>query len=358
MPWLTGWAHRKEIRYGSTIPGDDLDDFPLLIVTNGDADIAAELSDGNGITVTLADGETQVPFGLYPTSSPAVGTLILRARFDLSSLAVEDDVIGYLYYDDAETTTEDKAGVVSNGYVLFMPLEEDPSGSAPQMYDWVSESNVGTSGADMESGDLVAGQVGNGLDFDGSNDYITCGTGASLNGTVEFTRSVLVSTNDADTSCLLSQRGPGQYNGGYVVVMQPSGVVRFWLFGDWEFQFDITTSTTINDGDWHHVAVTRSTTGAAIYIDGVSAATSTSSAKNLDNTIPTVMGGDIRDDADYLAGLLDEHRMVSGIARTADWLAYESENELSNADTVTLGPEESEGGGVYTDGNFAFFMGA
>src|SRR5690606_26937076 len=59
-----------------------------------------------------------------------------------------------------------------NGYVLYMPLEEDPSGSAPQMRDWVTDSLIGTSAGSMTSDDLVAGKVGKGLEFDGSNDCI------------------------------------------------------------------------------------------------------------------------------------------------------------------------------------------
>lgn len=141
------WTKYKEIKYAADgIPAENLTDFPKLVSITADADIASELSGGGGIKFTSADGLTDLSFGLYPSTDLAAGTVLARVKVTLLTAASVGDVICRLYYSSSESTTEDKAGTVSADYVLFMPLEEDPSGSAPQMLDWVSEANLGTSG--------------------------------------------------------------------------------------------------------------------------------------------------------------------------------------------------------------------
>jgi hypothetical protein len=51
-------------------------------------------------------------------------------------------------------------------------LQQDPSGTAPQMLDSTSINNDGTSNGSMTSGDQVAGKAGGSLDLDGSGDFI------------------------------------------------------------------------------------------------------------------------------------------------------------------------------------------
>ena len=76
---------------------------------------------------------TDLDFGLYPSTDLANGTVLARVKVTLLTAASVGDVICRLYYSASESTTEDKAGTVS-AYSLFMPLEQDPSGSAPQLF--------------------------------------------------------------------------------------------------------------------------------------------------------------------------------------------------------------------------------
>ena len=52
--------------------------------------------------------------------------------------------------------------------------------AAPQMKDSTSNANHGTSAGSMLSTDQVSAEIDGGLSFDGSNNEITCGNGASL----------------------------------------------------------------------------------------------------------------------------------------------------------------------------------
>lgn len=338
MPFLTGFSKRKEIKYGAEIPGENLTGFPKLFVISGDSDIAAELAGGGGIAVTEADETTEVPFGLYPSSDPASGDLILRAKFDLLTAASVGDTIGWLYYDSAETTVEDKAGTVDNGYVLFMPLEEDPSGSAPQMLDWVSETNVGTSAGSMTSGDLVAGQVGSGIEFDGTNDGITSSsfTALTTSATVEC---ILKASAAADFAIPVTLNGfpwsQGSRTGGANtgISIYANSVSK------------TANLTGVYDDTFHQIAGTYDGSNLRAYMDGTLQDTEPATGDlTFFGTLPTTLQLGRLNGGNWFPGVVDEVR-VSDVVRTADWLAYAYEDDFNNADTFTLGAEEEDGGG-------------
>lgn len=336
MPFLTGFGKRKEIKYGTVFPGANLTDFPKLFVIAADADIAAELSGGGGIAVTSDDETTEVPFGLYPSSDPTSGDLILRAKFPtLLTAASTGDTLGYLYYDAGETTTEDKAGVVSADYEAYMPLEEDPSGSAPQMFDWVSETNIGTSVGTMTSGDLVAAQVGNGLDFDGSDDRID--TTLALNGTTVYTVEVICDWPNTHTPVAI---GIGNY-----ALRARDGATPFgWQRNTGGFETVVSGTTAPTAGNRYQVAVSVNGTGATaarIYENGVDTTASQAAGNALDTTVLTLAHPVF---VTRFGGIIDEVR-VSSVVRSAAWLEYQYADDFDNADTFSLGAEEEDGGG-------------
>lgn len=332
MPFLSGFSRRKEIQYGTVFPDANLSDFPKLFVVAADSDLAAELASGGGIAVTEADGTTGVPFGLYPSSDPTSGDLILRAKFDLLTAASTGDTIGYLYYDASQTTTEDKAGVVSNGYELFAPLEEDPSGSAPQMFDWVSESNVGTTSGSMTGGDLVPGVVGNGLDFD---DVAKNVTGSVTLGS-DFTLECHVNLTNAGFYCgLLVLPGTGDNAGLTLNDTTRRPAVHDGASGFFASPDAMTLAT------WYALAGVYDSGSEVLYVNGVNKASGSG------NTLSASAFRVNRDNTGGGAGALpkiDEAR-ISSVARSADWLEYAHADDFDNADTFSLGAEEVDGGG-------------
>lgn len=222
MPFLAGWNYRKEIRYGATIPASNLTNFPLLLKIIDDADIGAELS-ARKFAVTEADGETTVAYGHY-NDFDVTGdecTFTLRALFDLDSGASEDDVLGYLYYDDAATDQSNRSGLADGaGYHTFWPNEEDPSGSAPQILDWSSNDYHLTSEGSMTSGDLVAGQVGSAIDFDGSDDDLIVTFDAAFSG--EITMSCWFRPTLGARQVLM-QMGVGGFQAGTLTLYEFNG---------------------------------------------------------------------------------------------------------------------------------------
>lgn len=338
------WSKYKEVQYGTVFPGSNLTDFPLLVKIAADSDIASECGSGGGIKFTSADGMTDLAFGLYPSSDITTGDIIARVKASPITSGTTGNPIVRLYYSASESTSENKAGVMDGNYVLFMPLEEDPSGTPAQMFDWVSETNVGTSAGTMTSGDLVAGTVGNQLDFDGSDDAITATLPTNaIQSNNAFTLEGIYDIDGTDLEGMFQLSGNNIR--GYAD--KRSG------FAPDNYTFTIRAglapSQTVNlNGDIDespHAIGYRfdGSVGSDIFKDGTLAATtsgsftlpSTESAKTL-TLSPNVFA--------RMQGGIDEVRL-SEVARSDDWLAYAYENDFNNSDTVTLGSEQGGGGG-------------
>lgn len=343
MPFLTGFAKRKPIKYGTVFPGSNLTDFPVLIVISGDSDLTAELSGGGGIAVTSDDGTTEIPFGLYPSSDPTSGDLILRFKASPLTGASTGDVMAYLYYDAGETTVEDKAGVVSSSYKLFTPLDEDPAGSG--VYDWVTDA-LTTASEGNRTATLVSGQVGDALDDIDElygHDITSVTTNLALSAWINVPdtseKGIIFHVGGqtgANGYCLGVGSGTADSDGNDLVCLLSSVA---WL----------NFAAAIGTG-WHHIALTRDATTWRGYVDGVVSGTTFTNNPN----VPAPFGGGntvgFQIGSEGNAGRvwpnpIDEVRFAEAV-RSVDWLEYEYENEGNNSDTVTLGTEETDGGGA------------
>lgn len=97
---------------------------------------------------------------------------------------------------------------------------------------------------------------------------------------------------------------------------------------------DVTNTTDLCDGAWHHMAAVHDGTAARLYIDGLQAAVDASPGTAEVQTAPLYFGaeGSIRP----LIGTLDELR-VSAQARSSNWVWATWRNVASNASFATIG---------------------
>ncbi len=138
--------------------------------------------------------------------------------------------------------------------------------------------------------------------LDGSSGYIACGTNASLSGSTDFSVEAWIKTTSTTGGEIVCQRDPNGYQGEYVCDMSSSGSLEFFIFNSSEYQFDITSSKTVNDGNWHYLAFVRAGTTGTIYVDGASVATGSGAVQSLSPTIQTYIGADIRGSTSYFGG--------------------------------------------------------
>ena len=181
------WDYRIKITVDSSLVNGDVSNFPVYVDLSDLPDNFFTNVDANGadLRVTKADGTTEVAREIVSISTGSkTGELHFVANGTLSS-SVDTDF--YIYYGNP-TATEPGAGtaygknnVWIEGYVGVWHMQEDPSGSSPQILDSSSVGSDGTSAGTMTSDDSVTARLGRGVDFDGSNDTINVGNSSLLN---------------------------------------------------------------------------------------------------------------------------------------------------------------------------------
>lgn len=245
-----------------------------------DADGPNPAQDGGGDIRFSSDGTTQIACDVrrFETDNdPANGKCEIWAPHtattaSASYLWIHWGTVGTSSQPAADSTYGSEA-VYPSSALAYWNMDQDPSGSAPQILDATSNDRHATSQGSMTSGDLVDAAVGKGLDFDGTNDALTAsvtGIGATL------TQEVVVTT-------------PASFTAGmnrYVMDMGPSptgNVCWFQIYDDnsdgvpqvWagysvagtsyaSSGFSLATSTT------YHIVVTRNSTTKTqkIYVNG------------------------------------------------------------------------------------------
>ena len=213
------------------------------------------------------------------------------------------------YYNFVSDPDAYTAIIGQDGPVSYWPLNES---SGTNAYDY---SGYGHTGA--QNGGITLGASGpqpptfSGFNagktaylLDGSSGYIACGTNASLSGSTDFAVEAWIKTTSTAGGEIVCQRDPNGFSGEYVCSMNSSGTLVFFIYGSGGYQFDITSSKTVNDGNWHYLAFVRAGTTGTIYVDGASVATGTGTVQNLAPTLQTYIGADIRGSDNYFGGTM------------------------------------------------------
>src|SRR3954468_21086257 len=142
---------------------------------------------------------------------------------------------------------------------------------------WMADGNAldarsGANGTLRNGATFGAGQVGQAIIFDGIDDSVdTSGSPiSSLNFNAnDFTIEAWVKTSSTGTTRTIYGNG---YNLDPVVLLriEADNRARFLIRDNAGTPDDILgTTTTLNDGSWHHIAGVRQGTTAKLFVDGV-----------------------------------------------------------------------------------------
>ncbi|UCF42224.1 MAG: LamG domain-containing protein [Planctomycetota bacterium] len=161
-------------------------------------------------------------------------------------------------------------------------------GSGTVAYD----SAGGNDGTFVGEPSWTTGQIDGALEFDGENDYISCGTGPALTGMGPFSVSAWVKTDIVKGHAIVVQRGPGSANNGmYGVSILADGRAQFGVYNSGH-GFTCRSSVIVYDGLWHHVAAVRTnSTDGKIYVDGSLSGSDSGPARSLNSLLPVWIGG-------------------------------------------------------------------
>jgi len=209
-PWFNlSFSNRINITFNNSAQSEDLIDFPVLIVLNSSIVNYSKTQDnGEDIRFTDSDGETILDHEIELWNESGRSYVWVRVpQIDASS---STDLI-FMYYGDSATADGQNAAGVWVDYIAVWHMEEDPSGTAPQILDSTSDKLNGTSSGSMTSSDLVEGFISKGIDFDGIDDVIDI---PSFTLQVNFTYTMWVSnTNDNTFSSWLADSNARRWIG-------------------------------------------------------------------------------------------------------------------------------------------------
>jgi hypothetical protein len=179
-------------------------------------------------------------------------------------------------------------GLVMLAVMVFLALPSFGQAGDPNLVAyWALDEGTGTVAYDSaggNDGNLVgdpcwtSGQIGGALSFDGSGDYVDCGTGLVL---AEVSVCAWVKTINDAGQLVFSKKGSS--SGGHEAYSLVTGdlyhgsvgtvLTRIKQAGSVNF-IDLKTTKRIDDGQWHFIAMSYDGTVATLYIDGESKVTS------------------------------------------------------------------------------------
>jgi hypothetical protein len=224
--------------------------------------------------------------------------------------------VGHWKFDEGQGDyVYDSSGNKNNGYVVI-----------GETGDSTATSTAWQNGA--------SGKFNGSLDFDGTDDYVDVGAGASLNITKEITISVWAKMDDVGTSIGSNQylfaKGSVAYNdaasNSYLLFLINAGTssedyVRFQLSNGSSF-YNVPSSTSIaqssrltlnyfSPNNWYHIVGTYDGTTMKIYIDGEYRA-STSGPASI-NSLPStnLYFGKHGDNTRFYDGKMDDVRIYN-----------------------------------------------
>jgi len=116
-----------------------------------------------------------------------------------------------------------------------------------------------------------------GWHFDGTDDYIDCGTNGSLNmGTSDFSLGAWIKTGLTSDGSVFSKMKASTVYPGYSIIIQADGTIKATVQSHLNLaSFVIVTTSAFNDDVWHFVALTVDRSEASaddalkIYVDAV-----------------------------------------------------------------------------------------
>ncbi len=288
--FLGTWANRIKLRVLSSKVDSALSNFPVLIKissSSGSNDFDAtrvfdELASNANrfkIAITTSDGSTQVPveIELWDHSNSVAW---LHAK--IPSVSDTDDTILYLYYDilQADNTTYigDTGDAIAetvwdSDFMAVYHLGQDPSGGAGSILD-----STGTNNGEpfnMEAGDLVDSLVGEGLDFDATNEYINCGSDSSIDDITTITVEHVINpdTFGENNAGRVVNKNQNTTEGWDSYIESNNNRARF--FSTWTGDDGLwSADNAITLGNDHYIATTYDGGSVAndpiIYLNGVS----------------------------------------------------------------------------------------
>jgi len=328
-----------------------LTDFPVLINISGDPNLIFannKVQDANGYDIIFTDASNAQLSHDLEEYDGVNGNLV--AWVEVGTLFCNANTVINMYYGDCGYVGGDQSttDTWSNSYNGVYHLNDDPSASGLQD-DRTVNGNDGTS-TNFATDTRLAGQIGQAIELDGNNDYVTFGTGPQVSGTGDRTYEGWIYTQTFGANEGIFQGGDGGNNDFSLYLLNNSSENYVLESNTATDDFTLVSATN----NWRYVAVTyeNSITDAKIYYDGVFHSVVDVS---LNTTVFAAEIGRWNGNTSF-DGYMDEFR-ISSVARSSEWIKTQFNNQSDPSSFYSVDAEVSEflwsGGAGSTDWNDA-----
>lgn len=270
-------------------------------------------------------GDLSNAFGVY-IGARSDGSALFDGRIDearLNKRALSAAEIKSLYDQGSADSVNSSAsqnqgtGRLDSALVLYYALDDGTSGATPtSATDSGPNGNTGTL---TNSPTWTTGQIGNAVDFDGTDDYITVADNDIFDvvNSANFTLAGWFNRDTFTTDDTITAKSNGQTaaDTGYNAYIDDSTDKLTFVANDGTDQYKLESTSTFTATGWHHYALVWDESGASqtkMYIDGVAesvTATGTfANVNSLANAVAFRVGAE-SDAGNPFDGKLDEIRL-------------------------------------------------
>lgn len=223
-----------------------------------------------------------------------------------------------LRYSSAFTPSASAFASDANTMALYHfdgSILKDTSGNALHSY----LSNTST----QNPTGTASGKFGNGYSFD-AGDSVTVDDNNAIDfvdraSNVDFTVEAWIKTNSpsADGNLIAKKVDATLANVGYLVkYINATNSVTAYL-SDGTTQITVTNAANVNDGGWHHIALTADRNGSAyLYVDGTAGA-----AQDMNSVVNTISNAQNLIIGSGFKGMIDEARISNTLRYAANFTA-------------------------------------
>jgi biopolymer transport protein ExbB len=339
--WNGDWAFRKEITFDLTPQGADIagaaTDVPLLIrLSLGNFQYFADSKpDGGDFRFVAADDKTPLKHHIERFDPQAQIAFVWVRVPRLTGGANTDKV--FLYYGNKKApTADDPHGTYDANQALVYHFGA-AKGAAQDATAYKSEPS--SFDAEVNSASLI----GSGAKFSGAQTIVIPANGAvHLAAGKGLTLSAWVRFEAAQSQAIVAQLA----DRGRELTLGIAGSQAFARYNGGGSPVQLTQTTALTNGEWHHLAVRIGDGHLALMVDGVDAGHGNADSQEIGGSL-TIGGSAAR--ANFFSGELDELE-VANVARSDDWLKAAARSQGMVAPLVVYGGDaqkESGGGESY-----------
>jgi biopolymer transport protein ExbB len=327
--WDEAWTRRRKITIKSADLTGPVQSFPLLVrLPQG-----VGRPGGEDLRFVATDQRTLLPYEL--DTAPLSGALVW-VRIPEISNTDRAPVVWVYYGNDAAPSTSSGAAVFADGHVSVHHM--GPTLAGPTLPDATGNGHNASAPTTSMPALRANGRIGEARAFDGTNDHLELAGEAAYDFTTSFTVSAWIRVQSLSSAYqAIVCKGDRTWR---LHRAEQTSFVGFGTTAN-NVNHNSNGTTSIDDSQWHHVAIVLGSSTKRIYVDGRLDKTDTVGATIDVSDLPVLIGRNAEAPTvpdRFWHGDIDEVR-ISSVARDAHWI-FAEHHTVASVDFAQVGAEE------------------